>query len=183
MTGFTGSAGFAIVLKQRAALFVDGRYTLQAGKQADTSLFDIVHLIEEPPSKWLAGKLAAGDRIGYDPWLLTVREVRRLREVCEAAGAALVPLAANPVDAIWDDRPAPPLLLLTGAADNVLPPVLAGRVADAYGLAPTGPGRRERGTMLMVEAPGLGHELSAVDSVREHAYTFLGSRGAPAAAP
>jgi Xaa-Pro aminopeptidase len=113
LTGFTGSAGFAIVLKDRAALFVDGRYTLQAGKQADTGLFDIVHLIDEPPSKWLAGKLKPGDRIGYDPWLLTIREVRRFEEVCEAAGAALVPLAANPVDAIWDDRPSPPLASVT----------------------------------------------------------------------
>jgi Xaa-Pro aminopeptidase len=113
LTGFTGSAGFAIILRDHAALFVDGRYTLQAGKQADTGLFDIVHLIDEPPSKWLGGKLKAGDRIGYDPWRLTIREVRRFEEVCEGAGAALVPLAANPVDAIWDDRPASPLAAVT----------------------------------------------------------------------
>jgi Xaa-Pro aminopeptidase len=126
LTGFTGSAGFAVVLKEAAALFVDGRYTLQAAKQTDPGVFAIVHLIEEPPSKWLAGKLKAGDRIGYDPWLLTVRDVSRFKAVCEAAGAALVPLAANPIDAIWNDRPAPPL-----AAVALHPTELAGESSAA----------------------------------------------------
>src|SRR5438105_11204693 len=71
LTGFTGSAGMAIVLADRAALFVDGRYTLQAGQQVDTGLFEIRHLVDEPPSRWLAGAAAKGAVIGYDPWLHT----------------------------------------------------------------------------------------------------------------
>ncbi len=113
LTGFTGSAGFAIVLKDSAALFVDGRYTLQAANQADTGAFEIVHLIDSPPSKWLSAKLSAGDRIGYDPWLLTIKDVGRFEDVCEAAGAKLVPVATNPIDALWSDRPAPPLAAVT----------------------------------------------------------------------
>src|SRR5207248_3906379 len=72
LTGFTGSAGIGIVLMERAILFVDGRYTLQAREQADTSLFAIEHLIETPPHRWIEENLAAGDRLGYDPWLHTV---------------------------------------------------------------------------------------------------------------
>src|SRR5438270_7628752 len=69
LTGFTGSAGMAMVLAGRAALFVDGRYTLQAAAQADTNLFEVRHLIDEPPARWLAGALAKGMVVGYDPWL------------------------------------------------------------------------------------------------------------------
>ncbi|MBN8994529.1 MAG: aminopeptidase P family protein [Rhizobiales bacterium] len=108
LTGFTGSAGFAIVLADKAAIFVDGRYTLQAAAQVDPA-FAREHLIENPPSRWLASNVKTGDRIGYDPWLLTIADVRRFTEAAAAAGAELVPLAANPIDAIWIDRPAPPL--------------------------------------------------------------------------
>src|SRR5258708_37918973 len=72
LTGFTGSAGVAIMLAERAVLFVDGRYTLQAREQVDTSLFEIVHLVETPPDQWIEANLTAGDRLGYDPWLHTV---------------------------------------------------------------------------------------------------------------
>src|SRR5205807_9741293 len=72
LTGFTGSAGVAIVLMERALLFVDGRYTLQAREQTDLSLFTIEHLLDTPPERWLEEKLAAGDPIGYDLWLHTV---------------------------------------------------------------------------------------------------------------
>jgi Xaa-Pro aminopeptidase len=75
LTGFTGSAGMAIVLTDRAALFVDGRYTLQATAQADPVLFEIRHLIDEPPAHWLAGALKKGAVVGYDPWLHTPHEV------------------------------------------------------------------------------------------------------------
>jgi Xaa-Pro aminopeptidase len=108
LTGFTGSAGVAVVLRDRAALFVDGRYTLQAGAQTDTRAFEIVHLIEQPPSKWLPSKLSAEDRIGYDPWLMTVGEVRRLTEAVKASGAALVPVSENPIDRLWTGRPPAP---------------------------------------------------------------------------
>src|ERR1700731_4820386 len=77
LTGFTGSAGLAIVLADRAALFVDGRYTLPAGPQVDTRSFEIHHLIEEPPARWVGTALAPGAVLGYDSWLHTPHEVER----------------------------------------------------------------------------------------------------------
>src|ERR1700719_4728975 len=68
LTGFTGSAGLAIVLRECAALFVDGRYTLQAAAQIDTGSFEVHHLIEEPPAQWLATVLKPVEVLGYDPW-------------------------------------------------------------------------------------------------------------------
>jgi len=109
LTGFTGSAGLAIVLRKRAALFVDGRYTLQAGAQVDTGLFEIHHLIEEPPAQWVAGTLQAGDVLGYDAWLHTPHEVERFRAAVEKAGAVLRAVADNPLDRVWPDQPAPPI--------------------------------------------------------------------------
>src|SRR5690606_7379178 len=87
LTGFTGSAGAAIVLADTAAVFVDGRYTLQVRQQTDADLFVPHHLVEEPPPAWLAGNIRPGERVGYDPWLMTIAEVRRYSEVCAAAGA------------------------------------------------------------------------------------------------
>src|SRR5438270_2545606 len=90
LTGFTGSAGAAVVLMQRAALFVDGRYTLQVRQQVDTALFAIEHLAENPPHQWLERNLTAQDRFGYDPWLHTAESAERLAKACAASGAALV---------------------------------------------------------------------------------------------
>ncbi|MGD9740865.1 MAG: aminopeptidase P family protein [Bauldia sp.] len=108
LTGFTGSAGTAIILADEAAVFVDGRYTLQAAAEIDGSVLAVVLSMETPPLKWLGPRLKAGDRIGYDPWLLTLAEKRRYATRCKEAGAELVPVASNPIDVIWDDRPAPP---------------------------------------------------------------------------
>jgi Xaa-Pro aminopeptidase len=99
----------AVVLSDRAALFIDGRYTLQATQQTDTALYEQRHLIELPPHKWLAANLPTGARIGYDPWLHTPSGVDQLRHACEKAGATLVACEESPLDAIWTDRPAPPL--------------------------------------------------------------------------
>jgi Xaa-Pro aminopeptidase len=109
LTGFTGSAGAAIVLRERAVLFVDGRYTLQVREQVDTSLFAIEHLVETPPDRWIETNLTSADRLGYDPWLHTVESAERLAKACAAAGAALVAVEPDLIDAIWSDRPAPPL--------------------------------------------------------------------------
>jgi Xaa-Pro aminopeptidase len=137
LTGFSGSAGMAVVLVERAALFVDGRYTLQAKNQVDTALFEIVDVTATPPSTWLPTVVAKGDRIGYDPWLHTLAAVRRLRQALEAVGAELVETEGNPLDAVWANRPAPPLGKvsiqprdLTGAdvADKVT--LIAGLVAE-----------------------------------------------------
>src|SRR5438477_7052584 len=108
LTGFTGSAGLAVVLRDRAALFVDGRYTLQAAAQVDTQLFEIRHLVEEPAWRWLAEAASKGAVIGYDPWLHTPQEVERFRSGAERAGASLRPVE-NAVDEAWAGRPPAPI--------------------------------------------------------------------------
>jgi Xaa-Pro aminopeptidase len=109
LTGFTGSAGMAIVLRDRAALFVDGRYTLQAAAQVDTGFFEIHHLIDEPPARWLATALQPGAVLAYDPWLHTPYEVERFRAAAEKAGAVLRAVPDNPLDRVWPGRPAAPI--------------------------------------------------------------------------
>ncbi len=109
LTGFTGSAGVAAILGDKAAIFVDGRYTIQVRDQVDLEVFAAQHLINEPVSDWLKENLLPGQKLGIDAMLHTVREVRRLRSVCEEAGAELVTLNENPVDAVWEDRPAAPV--------------------------------------------------------------------------
>src|SRR5437764_7298975 len=99
LTGFTGSAGAAIALADRAAIFVDGRYQLQVREQADMTLFAVEHLVENPPDTWLEANLKAGVRFGYDPWLHTADGAERLAKAAVAAGATLVPLDTNPIDA------------------------------------------------------------------------------------
>ena len=109
LTGFSGSAGLAVVLADRAAIFVDGRYALQVHEQVDTDLFEPLHITDNPPTAWLAEALGYGAALGYDPWLHTERDVERLRAACEQADAVLVGCPDNPLDAIWKDRPPPPL--------------------------------------------------------------------------
>ncbi|WP_040440452.1 aminopeptidase P family protein [Roseibium aggregatum] len=122
LTGFTGSAGTAAVLGEDAAIFVDGRYTIQVRDQVDMAVFPARHLINEPVTDWLAERLQAGQKLGIDAMLHTVREVRRLEEICKAAGATLVKLTHNPVDSVWKDRPEPPL-----GQVSLYPVELAGR--------------------------------------------------------
>jgi Xaa-Pro aminopeptidase len=113
ISGFTGSAGLAIVLADRAAVFTDGRYTTQLAAETDAALWERRHSTEEPPQDWLR-KHAAGRRIGYDPWLHGEAALARF------TGVTLVPLPRNPVDMAWTDRPAPPAA-----------PVLAHRLEEA----------------------------------------------------
>lgn len=118
VSGFTGSAGLAVVLAHRAVLFTDGRYTVQAAQQTDAALWQRAHITETPPHAWLA-EHAPGARIGYDPWLHTEAALARYSSV------TLVPLDANPVDTVWSDRPAPP------AAPAIAHPLaFAGRSAE-----------------------------------------------------
>ncbi|PZR91522.1 MAG: X-Pro aminopeptidase, partial [Hyphomicrobiales bacterium] len=109
LSGFTGSAGLAIVLKASAAIFVDGRYSLRVKDQVDLSLFKPEALTETSPQDWLKTNLSPGARLGYDPWLHTPRRVKCLGKATQAAGAELVAVEQNPIDAIWTDRPPPPL--------------------------------------------------------------------------
>ncbi|MBR0716759.1 aminopeptidase P family protein [Bradyrhizobium liaoningense] len=109
LTGFTGSAGLAAVLPREAAVFVDGRYTLQAAKQIDGKAWAVESLIDPPPETWLSAHLKPGDRLGFDPWLHTSSAAERLAAACAKAGAELVAVDSNPVDAVWPDRPPAPI--------------------------------------------------------------------------
>jgi Xaa-Pro aminopeptidase len=124
LTGFTGSAGFCIVLPDVAGVFIDGRYRTQVKSQVDLARFTPVPWPETKPGDWIRGALAGGT-IGFDPWLHSEDEIARLTETAGGA-VALKPLARNPVDAIWPDQPGPP----TGRA-FVHPDALAGETGAA----------------------------------------------------
>ncbi len=113
LTGFGGSAGIAVVLKEKAALFVDGRYTEQAKSQVDASLFELRHLVDDPPAEWIGRTLRPGERLGYDPRLHTPDSAARFASACRGVQAELVAVDVNPIDAIWKDRPGPPLGVIT----------------------------------------------------------------------
>ncbi len=108
LTGFTGSAGTAIVLRDEVALVVDGRYTLQAEEQVDTSVITVVKLAEQSPEDWIGANLPADGALAYDPWLHTVEGLKRLEEAVARAGGTLVPVDINLVDVIWTNRPPAP---------------------------------------------------------------------------
>jgi len=109
LTGFTGSAGLAVILAENAAVFVDGRYTLQVEAEVDGTLYERRHISESPASRWIAENLKPAEAIGYDPKLHTLGEVERYRAAAEKAGGKLLALEGNVVDVIWTDRPPPPL--------------------------------------------------------------------------
>lgn len=108
LTGFTGSAGAAVVLTEQAAVFVDGRYTLQVRQETPAELYDHRHLVEEPPAEWLAANASKGARIGFDPWLHAENWVEKTRARLAKAGIELTATDGNPLDAVWTDRPPPP---------------------------------------------------------------------------
>ncbi len=104
LTGFTGSAGLAIVLADQAAVFSDGRYTIQLAEQTDPAIWQRLHMIETKPEAWLAAHAPTGARIGYDPWLMSANAVAALSD----AGVVMVP-SENPIDVFWHDRPPAPM--------------------------------------------------------------------------
>ena len=124
LTGFTGSAGFAIVTRDRAGVFIDGRYRVQVKAEIDPAHFTAVPWPETKPSAWLVEALPEGGRVGYDPWLHTRREIRDMEQGLAASGIALVPVETNPVDAVWHDQPAPPV-----GAVRLWPDAVAGETA------------------------------------------------------
>ncbi|MBB6464564.1 Xaa-Pro aminopeptidase [Aminobacter lissarensis] len=124
LTGFSGSAGVAIVLVRSAYIFVDGRYTLQVRDEVDLDIFTVESLIDNPPSVWIRESLPKGTRLGFDPWLHTMGEVKALTAAAEKVGAVLVPLARNAIDAIWEDQPDAPL-----APVEIHPEAFAGELA------------------------------------------------------
>lgn len=107
-SGFSGSAGFAVIMMDRAVIFSDGRYTLQLRHQADSDYFDYADYTVTPLHRWLKDNVKSGDKIGYDPMLHTQTGVDKLEEAAKAAGFTLVPVRVNPVDAAWTDQPAAP---------------------------------------------------------------------------
>ena len=109
LTGFSGSAGLAIVLADRAAIFVDGRYTLAVRGQVDTDAFVPHQIPEESPEAWIAANLPKGGKLGFDPWLQTIDGHERFARAAQRAGGSFVPVEQNPIDAVWSDRPAAPL--------------------------------------------------------------------------
>lgn len=125
LTGFTGSAGFAVILAEKAGVFVDGRYRVQVQDQLDLSRFTPVAWPETRPSDWLRQALPEGGKVGYDPWLHSRAEISGMAKALEGSGITLAPQDDNPVDAIWSDRPAPPV----GAA-RAHPEELAGETAE-----------------------------------------------------
>jgi len=151
LTGFTGSAGIAVVLAEEAAVFVDGRYVLQARDQVDPDLFDFGHLTDSPPKDWIAAHLPAGGALGFDPWLHTPKAVETLRAACEKAGGSLVACETNPVDAVWPDQPPAPLAPVVAHGDAV-----AGEGAAA---------KRARIAADLAEAGADAAVLTAPDSI------------------
>ncbi len=126
LTAFTGSAGASVVLKDKAAVFVDGRYTLQVKNQTDTQLFEPRDLVAEGPQGWIPDNLQEGAKLGYDPWLHTAHGVAHLKAAAEKAGGTLVAVESNPIDAVWSDQPAPPVTQAKPHAFN-----LAGEQSEA----------------------------------------------------
>ena len=109
VSGFTGSAGMAVVLADKAAIFVDGRYTIQVKEQVDPSLYTYRHLVTEPADAYIAAEGKNGDKIGFDPKLFTPDQAQRFRAAANKVGAELVAVDSNPVDEIWAGRPADPI--------------------------------------------------------------------------
>ena len=112
-TGFTGSAGSAIVLTEKASMFVDGRYTLQVRAQVDGELFEYQSVEEKGMTKWLTANTKDGDVIGYDPKLHSPNGLKALEKAAHLSGATLKALTANPIDEAWDDRPSEPEMPLS----------------------------------------------------------------------
>ncbi len=109
LTGFTGSAGVALVMRGQAIVFVDGRYVTQLAEQVDGSVFTGGDLVGEPPHLWLQNHAPKDFRLGIDPWLHTGAEVRRLEKALAGLGGTLVFLPHNPLDKAWTGRPAEPI--------------------------------------------------------------------------
>lgn len=139
LTGFTGSAGFCIALMDRAGVFVDGRYRVQVRAEVDAGAFTPVDWPEVKAGVWLKSALPQGGRVGFDPWLHTSSEIAEIEAALDGTGITLEPLDHNPIDAIWTDRPAPPM-----APARVHPAALSGntsgdkRAALAEGLKARG---------------------------------------------
>jgi Xaa-Pro aminopeptidase len=109
LTGFGGSAGTAVVLQNEAAIFVDGRYTIQVRDQVDGRFWSYESVPQTSVARWLGENAPDGARIGYDAWLHGKRWVEAADKALRERGGALVAVDTNPIDTVWTDRPAPSL--------------------------------------------------------------------------
>ncbi|MEL7231427.1 MAG: aminopeptidase P family N-terminal domain-containing protein, partial [Pseudomonadota bacterium] len=116
VSGFTGSFGSAMILTDRAALFIDGRYTIQAAEQTDHALFERVAVPDPGPFGWLAAQDLSGAVLGYDPALMTPNDVETFTKAATKAGSSVKAVIDNPLDAAWTDRPAQPKALVVPQA-------------------------------------------------------------------
>ena len=130
LTGFQGSAGSAVVLPAEAAIFVDGRYTLQVREQVDGKHWSYQSVPQTSTAEWLEAHAPHGGRIGYDPWLHTKTWAAAAQKALAAKGAVLVAVDTNPVDAIWPDRPAPSTARLVVQPDELTGKGSAAKRAD-----------------------------------------------------
>jgi Xaa-Pro aminopeptidase len=149
LTGFTGSAGFAVVLRDKAAVFVDGRYTLQVTQEVDTATFEVCHLPEQTLADWLTAHLQPGDQVGFDPWLHTRDDARKLARALRKVDASLKASPQNLLDTIWRSQPAAPLSLVSAQ-----PLAFAGRASADK--------RAEVAALLRAEGVG-AHVITAPD--------------------
>jgi Xaa-Pro aminopeptidase len=122
LTGFQGSAGAAAVLPEDAAIFIDGRYTIQVRQQVSADEWSYQSVPQTSIAAWLKEHASEGARIGYDPWLHSRDWVRATAAALKEVGAELVAVERNPIDAVWSDRPAPSAARLV-----VQPEALAGK--------------------------------------------------------
>jgi Xaa-Pro aminopeptidase len=155
LTGFQGSAGSAVVLPEAAAIFVDGRYTLQVRAQVDGEHWSYQSVPETSIADWLNQHAAEGARIGYDPWLHTSEWVTKAREALADKGAELVAVRRNPIDAVWADKPEPSRARLI-----VHPDLYAGKSSAA---------KRQEMADWLKEQKADAAVLAALDSI---AWTF-----------
>lgn len=147
-SGFTGSAGMAVITRNEAALFVDGRYTLQARQQANPDYWEYRHLIEEPPEKWIAERIAKNDQVGFDPRLHTPEGLKRFEVAVERAGGVMQPLESNPIDELWMDRPTPP-----AGPIEIYPDSLAGESSSSKRDRMARELRKDKIDALVISAP------------------------------
>lgn len=117
LTGFTGSAGVAAVLKDKAAIFVDGRYTLQVVNEVNTSLFQPRHVSDEPMFAWIEENMVAGQTLAIDPWLHTESSVKAFKQLTKRLGISLTETEVNFIDDVWADRPQHPLAMVVPHTD------------------------------------------------------------------
>ena len=112
LTGFTGSAGHALILKNKAGIFVDGRYTLQAQQEVNLTDYECLNLTSCLDAKWLAKNLSKKNKLAFDPWLHSEAQIIRLKKSCSTIGIELVATPHNLIDKIWKDQPSAPISLV-----------------------------------------------------------------------